>query len=82
MCNEPDTMGRHGIPIIVAAARRNHRSSRDATAQHSAGAAVLPRRDFRGSQIMFLGEADLRRTLTAFAAHDHCERNHQGIQDR
>ena len=33
-------------------------------------------------RIVFLGEARLRRTLTAFAAHYHCERNHQGIQDR
>jgi hypothetical protein len=31
---------------------------------------------------VFLGETHLRRTLTAFAEHYHCERNHQGLHDR
>ena len=33
-------------------------------------------------RIVFLGEAHLRRTLRAFAAHYHGERNHQGLDDR
>ena len=33
-------------------------------------------------RIVFLGEAHLRRTLAAFAAHYHRGRNHQGLQDR
>ena len=31
---------------------------------------------------VFLGETHLRRTLTAFAEHYHCERNHQGLHNR
>ena len=34
------------------------------------------------NRIVVLGEAHLRRTLTAFAAHYHGERNHQGLHDR
>jgi ABC-type methionine transport system ATPase subunit len=34
------------------------------------------------NQVVFLGEAHLRRTLTEFVAHYHRERNHQGIHDR
>jgi putative transposase len=34
------------------------------------------------NQVVILGEAYLRRTLTAFMAHYHRERNHQGIHDR
>jgi hypothetical protein len=34
------------------------------------------------SRVILLGEAHLRRTLTAFVAHDHKERNHQGLHDR
>jgi hypothetical protein len=34
------------------------------------------------NQVVILGEAHLRRTLTAFAAHYHRERNHQGLDDR
>jgi putative transposase len=34
------------------------------------------------SQVIVLGEAHVRRTLTAFVAHYHQERNHQGIHDR
>ena len=30
---------------------------------------------------VFLGETHLRRTLAAFTAHDHEERNHQGLHD-
>jgi transposase InsO family protein len=33
-------------------------------------------------RLVLLGEAHLRRTLAAFAAHYHGERNHQGLQDR
>jgi putative transposase len=33
-------------------------------------------------QVVILGEAHLRRTLTAFMAHYHQERNHQGLDDR
>ena len=33
-------------------------------------------------QVIILGEAHLRRTLTAFMAHYHQERNHQGLDDR
>jgi transposase InsO family protein len=33
-------------------------------------------------RVIVLGEAHLRRTLTAFIAHYHQERNHQGIDDR
>lgn len=33
-------------------------------------------------QIVVLGEAHLRRTLREFAAHDHQERNHQGLHDQ
>ena len=33
-------------------------------------------------RIVFLGEAHFRRTLTAFAAHYHGERNHQGLHHR
>ena len=33
-------------------------------------------------QVIVLGEAHLRRTLTAFVAHYHRERNHQGLDDR
>ena len=31
------------------------------------------------NRVVVLGEAHLRRTLTAFAAHYHGERNHQGL---
>ena len=34
------------------------------------------------NRVVVLGEAHLRRTLTAFVAHYHRERNHQGIHDR
>lgn len=34
------------------------------------------------NRVVVLGEAHLRRTLTAFVAHYHRERNHQGLQDR
>jgi putative transposase len=34
------------------------------------------------NRVGVLGEAHLRRTLTAFAAHYHRERNHQGLHDR
>jgi putative transposase len=34
------------------------------------------------NQIIVLGEGHLRRTLTAFLAHYHRERNHQGLDDR
>ena len=34
------------------------------------------------NQVVVLGEAHLRRTLTEFVAHYHRERNHQGIHDR
>jgi putative transposase len=34
------------------------------------------------NRVIVLGEAHLRRTLTAFAAHYHRERNHQGLHDR
>ena len=34
------------------------------------------------NRVVVLGEAHLRRTLTAFAAHYHGERNHQGLHDR
>jgi len=33
-------------------------------------------------RVIILGEAHLRRTLTAFVAHYHQERNHQGLDDR
>jgi putative transposase len=33
-------------------------------------------------QVVVLGEAHLRRTLTEYVAHYHRERNHQGIHDR
>jgi putative transposase len=33
-------------------------------------------------QVIILGEAHLRRTLTAVVAHYHRERNHQGLDDR
>jgi putative transposase len=33
-------------------------------------------------RVIVLGEAHLRRTLTAFVAHYHRERNHQGLHDR
>jgi putative transposase len=32
--------------------------------------------------VIILGDAHLRRTLTAFMAHYHQERNHQGLHDR
>src|SRR5437867_3766404 len=34
------------------------------------------------NRVVILGEAHLRRALTAFAAHYHQERNHQGLTDR
>ena len=34
------------------------------------------------NRVVVLGEAHLRRTLTAFVAHYHRERNHQGLNDR
>jgi putative transposase len=34
------------------------------------------------NRIVVLGEAHLRRTLTAFVAHYHRERNHPGRDDR
>jgi putative transposase len=34
------------------------------------------------NQVVVLGEVHLRRTLTAFVAHYHQERNHQGLDDR
>jgi putative transposase len=34
------------------------------------------------NQVVVLGEAHLRRTLTEYVAHYHRERNHQGIHDR
>jgi transposase InsO family protein len=34
------------------------------------------------NQVVVLGEAHLRRTLTEFVAHYHRERNHQGLDDR
>ena len=34
------------------------------------------------NQIIVLGEGHLRRALTAFMAHYHRERNHQGLDDR
>ena len=32
-------------------------------------------------RVVVLGEAHLRRTLAAFVAHYHHERNHRGLQD-
>ena len=34
------------------------------------------------NRVVIFNEAHLRRTLTAFATHDHRERNHQGLHDR
>ncbi len=34
------------------------------------------------NRVVVLGEGHLRRTLTAFMAHYHRERNHQGLHDR
>ena len=34
------------------------------------------------NRLVLVGEAHLRRTPTAFAAHYNREQNHQGIQDR
>jgi putative transposase len=34
------------------------------------------------NRVVILGEAHLHRTLTAFVAHYHQERNHQGLDDR
>ena len=34
------------------------------------------------NHVIVLGDAHLRRTLTAFMAHYHQERNHQGLDDR
>ena len=34
------------------------------------------------NQVIVLGDAHLRRTLTAFVAHYHQERNHPGLHDR
>ena len=74
-CHVPPDLGRGGIRVVstpYCAPNCNAHAERF----------VRSIKDECLDRMVFLGEAHLRRTLAAFAAHYHTERNHQGIHDR
>jgi transposase InsO family protein len=52
------------------------------TPHHAPNANAYAERFVRSHRLIPLGEQHFRRAVTEFVAHDHRERNHQGLENR